>query len=97
MNIKNHKKKGEKEARVNNAFRIKVNTKTGGYGFTDTLLELLADVEKEYDSNEVKKVFKWAKASKDGDEYVSEDGRMHIFNIEQTPSKLKFTGKYVFH
>ena len=64
MNIKNHKKKGEKEARMNNAFRIEVNTKTGGYGFTDTLLELLADVEKEYDSNEVKKCLNGQKHQK---------------------------------
>ena len=66
---------------MDNEFRMEMNTGNGGYGFTDTLSELLEDVEKEYDNNEVKKVSEWAKTSKDGDEYVSEDGRMHIFNI----------------
>lgn len=64
-------------------FRIEVDTGNGGYGFTDTLSELLVDVEIEYGDNEIEKVYDWAKASKDGDEYVSEDGKMHIFNMRK--------------
>lgn len=66
---------------MDNLFRIEVDTGNGGYGFTDTLPELLVDVEMEYGGNEVEKVSEWTKTSKDGDEYVSEDSRMHIFNI----------------
>ena len=66
---------------MDNIFRIEVDTGSGGYGFTDTLPELLADVDMEYGTKEVKKVSEWTKTSKDGDEYVSEDGKMHIFNM----------------
>lgn len=66
---------------MDNEFRIEINTGNGGYGFIDTLSELVSDVDMEYGAREVKKVSEWAKTSKDGDEYVSEDGRMHIFNI----------------
>lgn len=66
---------------MNNKYRIEVNTGNGGYGFTNTLPELLADVEIEYGTKEVKKVSKWTKSSKEGDEYVSKDKRMHIWNI----------------
>lgn len=66
---------------MDNIFRIEVDTGNGGYGFTDTLSELLADVDMEYGTKEVKKVSEWTKTSKDGDEYVSEDGKMHIFNM----------------
>lgn len=33
---------------MDNIFRIEVDTGNGGYGFTDTLPELLADVDMEY-------------------------------------------------
>lgn len=66
---------------MNDEYRIEVDTGNGGYGFTDTLSELLVDVEIEYGGNEIEKVYDWAKISKDGDEYVSKDGRMHIFNM----------------
>lgn len=66
---------------MDNIFRIEVDTGSGGYGFTDTLPELLADVDMEYGTKEVKKVSEWTKTSKDGDEYVSEDGKIHIFNM----------------
>lgn len=69
------------EVKMDNIFRIEVDTGNGGYGFTDTLTELLADVDMEYGTKEVKKVSEWTKTSKDGDEYVSEDGEMHIFNM----------------
>jgi hypothetical protein len=69
------------EVKMDNIFRIEVDTGNGGYGFTDTLPELLADVDMEYGTKEVKKVSEWTKISKDGDEYVSEDGKMHIFNM----------------
>lgn len=66
---------------MNDEYRIEVDTGNGGYGFTDTLAELLADVEREYGKKEVEKVSIWTKSSKEGDEYVSEDKRMHIWNI----------------
>ena len=44
----------------------------------DTLPELLADVEMEYGKKEVIKVFAWVKSSKEGDEYISKDGRMRV-------------------
>lgn len=33
---------------MNDMYRIEVDTGNGGYGFTDTLAELLADVEHEF-------------------------------------------------
>ena len=66
---------------MNDMYRLEVDTGNGGYGFTDTLAELLADVELEYGKKEVEKVSIWTKSSKEGDEYVSEDKRMHIWNI----------------
>lgn len=68
---------------MNNEYRIEVNTGNGGYGFTDTLAELLVDVESEYGEKEVEKVSTWTKSSKEGDEYVSEDKMMHIWNMGQ--------------
>lgn len=66
---------------MNDEYRIEVDTRNGSYGFTDTLPELLADVEFEYGKKELEKVSIWTKSSKESDEYVSEDKRMHIFNI----------------
>lgn len=66
---------------MNDMYRIEVDTGNGGYGFTDTLAELLTDVELEYGKKEVEKVSIWTKSSKENDEYVSEDKRMHIWNI----------------
>ena len=66
---------------MNDEYRIEVNTGSGGYGFTDTLAGLLADVKFVYGKKEVEKVSIWTKSSKEGDEYVSEDKRMHIWNI----------------
>ena len=66
---------------MNDEYRIEVDTGNGGYGFTDTLAELLVDVELEYGKKEVEKVSIWTKSSKEGDEYVSEDKRMHIWNM----------------
>lgn len=66
---------------MNDMYRIEVDTGNGGYGFTDTLTELLADVGLEYGKKEVEKVSAWAKSSKEDDEYISEDKRMHIWNI----------------
>lgn len=64
-----------------NKYRIEVDIGNGGYGFTGTLLELLADIEMTYGEKEVEKVAVWVKSSKNGDEYVSEDKRMHIWNM----------------
>lgn len=69
---------------MNDEYRIEVDTGNGGYGFTDTLAELLADVEREYGKKEVEKVSIWTKSSKEGDEYVSEDKRMHIWNMGES-------------
>lgn len=66
---------------MNNKYRIEVDTNNGVYGFTDTLTELLADVELEYGKKEVEKVSIWTKSSKEGDEYISEDKGMHICNM----------------
>lgn len=66
---------------MNNEYRIEVDTGNGGYGFIDTLPELLADVEFVYGKKEVEKVSIWTKSSKEGDEYVSKDKRMHIWNM----------------
>ena len=66
---------------MDDEYRIEVNTGSGGYGFTHTLAELLADVKFVYGKKEVEKVSIWTKSSKEGDEYVSEDKRMHIWNI----------------
>lgn len=44
-------------------------------------VEILASDDMEYGTKEVKKVSEWTKTSKNGDEYVSKDGKMHIFNM----------------
>ena len=60
-------------------FRLEVDTGFGGYGFTDTLSELMEDVENEY-GNEVKvEVESWALNSKEGDEFQKYG--MYITNI----------------
>lgn len=66
---------------MNNEYRIEVDTGNGGFSFTDMLPKLLVNVELEFGKKEVEKVFIWAKSSKEGDEYVSENKRMHICNI----------------
>lgn len=65
---------------MNNQFHMEVNTGSGGYGFTDSFAELLEAVENECGKEEKNKVEKWALNSKENDEYVSENGRMHIWN-----------------
>lgn len=72
---------------MNDEYRIEVNTGNGGYGFTDTLAELLVDIEFEYGEKEVEKVSTWTKSSKEGDEYVSEDGKMHIWQLSDDLQK----------
>ena len=66
---------------MNNEYRIEVDTGNGGFSFTDTLPKLLVNVELEFGKKEVEKVFIWTKSSKEGDEYVSENKRLHIWNI----------------
>lgn len=66
---------------MNDMYKIEVDTENGGYGFINTLPELLADVEFEYGKEEAEKVSIWAKASKDDSEYVSKDKRMHIWHV----------------
>lgn len=64
-----------------NKFQIEVDTGFGGYGCTDTLEELLEDVEMECSEEEIEVISAWAKSSKDGDEYISENKRIHIWNV----------------
>lgn len=60
-------------------FRLEVNTGSGGYGFIDTLSELMEDVENEY-GDEVKiEVETWALNSKEGDGFQKHG--MRITNI----------------
>ena len=66
---------------MNEEYKIEIDTGNGGYGFIDVLPELLVDVEIEYGKKEVERVSEWAKSSKIGDKYVSNDERMHIENI----------------
>ena len=49
---------------MNDEYRIEVDTGSGGYGFTDTLAELLADVKFVYGKKEVEKVSICTKYSK---------------------------------
>ena len=65
---------------MNNQFNIEVNTGSGGYGFTDSFAELLEDVETEFGKEVKNKVEKWALNSKESDEYISENRRIHIWN-----------------
>ena len=64
-----------------NKFQIEVDKGFGGYGCTDTLEELLEDVETECSEEEIETISAWAKSSKDGDEYISENKRIHIWNV----------------
>ena len=65
---------------MNDEFRIEVDTGNGGYGFIDTAPELLEDVEMEYGIEEVEKVSKWLESAIENDEYISNDGKMHIYH-----------------
>ena len=60
-------------------FRLEVNTGSGGYGFTDTLSELMEDVENEYGDEVKAKVKAWVLNSKEGDKFHKYG--MHITNI----------------
>lgn len=71
----------EEKVNVNDKYQIEVDTGCGGYGFIDTIQELIKDVTEEFGMEEADKVTEWAKNSKDGDEYKSENGRMCIWNI----------------
>ena len=61
------------------AFRLEVNTGSAGYGFTDTLSELMEDVENEYGDEVKAEVETWALNSKEGDEFQKYG--MYITNI----------------
>lgn len=60
-------------------FRLEVNTGSGGYGFTDTLSELIEDVENEYGDKVKAEVEAFALSSKEGDEFHKYG--MYITNI----------------
>lgn len=66
---------------MNKKYRMEVDTGNGGYAFTNTLRELLDNVEFVYGKKEARKVFDWTKSSQNNDEYVSEDGKMHIWQL----------------
>lgn len=59
-------------------FRIEVATNSGGYGFDNSIEELLKDVTREYDDVEANKVLEWIRTADKDAEYVSKDKRMHI-------------------
>ena len=60
-------------------FRLEVDTGSGGYGFTDTLNELMECIENEYGDEIKVEVEKWAINSKKDDEFQKYG--MHITNI----------------
>ena len=60
-------------------FRLEVNTGSGGYGFTDTLSELMEDVENEYGDEVKAEVEAWVLNSKEGNEFQKYG--MYITNI----------------
>lgn len=66
---------------------MEVDTGNGEYGFIDTLEGLLTDVEAEYGEKEVRKVSVWVKSSAKSDKYVSEDGKMHIWQLSDDLQK----------
>lgn len=64
---------------MENTFRLEVDTGSGGYSSTDTLSELMEDVENEYGNETKVEVEKWALNSKEGDEFQKYG--MYITNI----------------
>ena len=74
---------------------MEVDTGNGGYGFIDTLEGLLTDVEAEYGEEEARKVFNWTKSSQNNDEYVSEDGKMHIWQLSDDLQKNRKEEKVI--
>ena len=60
-------------------FRLEVDTGSGGYGFTDTLNELMEYVENEYGDEIKVEVEKWAINSKKDDKFQKYG--MYITNI----------------
>ena len=69
----------KKKEIINNLFRLEVDTGSGGYGFTDTYVELLEDVEYEYGKEIKEEVEKWALNSKENEEFRKY--KMYILNI----------------
>ena len=61
------------------AFRLEVNTGSGGYGFTDTLSEQMENFKKEYGDEIKAEVETWPLNSKEGDEFQKYG--MYITNI----------------
>lgn len=68
-----------REDLIRRFFRLEVDTGSGGYGFTDTLSELIEDVENEYGDETKSEVETWALNSKEGDEFQKYG--MRIINI----------------
>lgn len=80
---------------MNKKYRMEVDTGNGGYAFTNTLRELLDDVEFVYGEKEARKVFIWTKSSQNNDEYVSEDGKMHIWQLPDDLQKNRKEEKVI--
>ena len=64
---------------MNSLFRIEVDTGSGGYGWDDTLEEMLADITSDFSVDTAARVRKWAVNSKSGDQFVG--GGLYIVNI----------------
>ena len=71
----------EEKVDMSSIFRIEVNTEVGGYGCTESLKEVLTDVEVDFGETEAKEVLLWARSSEEGDEYISENKKLYIRNI----------------
>ena len=80
---------------MNKKYRMEVDTGNGGYAFTNTLRELLDDVEFVYGEKEARKVFIWTKSSQNNDEYVSEDEKMHIWQLPDDLQKNRKEEKVI--
>lgn len=71
----------EEKVDMSGIFRIEVNTEVGGYGCTESLKEVLTDVEVDFGETEAKEVLLWARSSEEEDEYISENKKLYIRNI----------------
>ena len=76
---------------MNNLFRLEVDTGSGGYGWNDTIDELLEDVEYEYGKKVKEEVEQWALNSKKDEEFRKY--KMYILNIGNEES-VNYGGAY---
>lgn len=64
---------------MNSLFRLEASTGSGGFGFDDTLSELLEDVARYFSEEILVKVEKWARSSKSGEQFIEDS--LYIENI----------------